>query len=588
MLSDSNIHESHVLETAFNQNHFVVIQFNPSLKFYVKLLQYAPEVVFLEMPPLCKDQLRFIELVRKHKRFASIPIIGFGDIVNVMVYNNYRKTGINSYIARPLKFSIIINSIEKYLNKKLIDDSKPAEQTPDSCSFLFSKDELPLKKIEFMTDRVSKLLAFPFTATKVMSLSNNDNTGAKQLSQVIISDPTISAQILRMANSVFFASLNRRISSIHDAIVRIGFSETKRIVISMAVMDLFDKKIHNAGFNRTGFWFHSISCAIIAEHIARRGKIVNGDDAFLSGLLHDLGILLMDEYFPEVLSCLLNNTADNASDFISEEKKAMSITHIDYTVALFDKWKIPVCITRGIAKKEKFRIYADDMIEESQIGFYIGIAESLVKSLMIGQECDEFVSPVDNELFVKARLPAGFNESFIKEILKDIEFYQKFLKLDQSELMTFKSEIENFSCLKIAVINIDKVYFIPPLLYLRQEGVTVQEFHTIDKNELHEMFDIIFVWYSKNQSAEELSSLTDITRRKNDSLTLLTAQAQPVLLIVSNETDKNIIDNKAFNIIPQSVDMRYFDHALAEIIDGVRYDYFGQLSPQDSPVSVEH
>jgi HD-like signal output (HDOD) protein len=418
-------------------------------------------------------------------------------------------------------------------------------------------------------------------------LSSNDTSGAKQLSQVINADPTISAQILKIANSVFFASLNRRINSIHDAIVRIGFNETKRIVISMAVMNLFDQKLHNAGFDRIDYWYHCIGCAIIAERIARRNSIVNPDEAFLSGLLHDLGILLMDEFFPSVLSHILYITTENTSDFIDEEKAAMGITHIDFSSTLFEHWKIPVNITRGITKKVNFHLLARDMVEDSQIGLCVGMAEMLSKTLFLGQECDQFVRPIENELFNIVRLPTGFTDSFVKEVYNDMFFYQQFLKLDKNEFITNHEGIKNAADLKIGVVNISRDLFVPPVLYLRNEGATVLEIFTNNVEKIKDQFDILIVWCKSNCLMEDMVSLTKIPRRKNDLLPSLTGTTLPVILIIDPSSPLISIEHPQINLLPQSIDMRKFDRAICEIVDGQNFNFF-KLSTKngDTIVSV--
>jgi HD-like signal output (HDOD) protein len=571
MLSDSNAHEYQVLETVFTQHQFVVIRFSPSYQFYVKLLQYSPEIIIMEMPPVCKDHLHFIDLIRKHKKLSAIPLIGFGDVIDTMVYNYYRKMGLNSYIVRPLKFSILTERIELHLHKKVMSEKKATiAPSQDDLTYLFDPTILPLKKIEYIADRISKLLAFPFTATKVMSLSNSDTSGAKQLAQVINADPTISAQILKVANSVFFASLNRRINSIHDAIVRIGFSETKRIVSSMAIMNLFDRKLHNAGFDRTEFWYHSVGCAIVSERIARRGAFVNPDEAFLSGLLHDLGILLFDEYFPQLLCKLLESTTENATSFIAEEKSMMSITHIDVTSTLFEKWKLPTNITKSIAKKDNFRTFSRDMVEESQIAVCLGMAETLTKTLFIGKECDQVVEPIDNDLFSNTRLSGGFNESFIKEIDNDILFYQQFLKLEKNDS---EDGVQNIDSLKVALLNVSKDLFVPPAVYLRREGATVIDFSTFDIDTLSGQFDLLLIW-CKTDSAQEVNAITSIPRRANEALTGITIKNLPVLLLTSQSSPNAKIEHEHVSLLPHSMDMRKFDKALSEVLNGGTYNYF--------------
>jgi HD-like signal output (HDOD) protein len=579
MISDSNAHELQILEAVFAQKQFVAIPFNPSYQFYVKLLQYSPDIVLIEMPNHCKDQLHFVELMRKHKKLYSIPVIGFGDAINSMVLNHYKKIGLNNYITRPLKIAQIIKEIEALLHKKITSEKKNIEKPVDDFSFLFDRSILPLKKIEFMADHVSKLMAFPFTVTKVMSLTSNDNSGAKQLAQVINSDPTISAQILKVANSVFFASLNRRISSIHDAIVRIGFNETKRIVMSMAIMDMFDRDMHNAGFKRTDFWYHSISCAIISERLARRISLINPDEAFLSGLLHDLGILLMDEYFPAVFSHILNLTTEHSAEFIAEEKMSMGITHIDFTVELFERWKIPTTITRGISKKDNFSILARDMVEDSQIGFCIGMAENLAKTLFLGQECDQYARPIEKELFQAAKLPNGFSDGFIKDVYEDILFYQQFLKLEKAEFPMKFEGIQNAGEIKICFVNYNNDMFLPPLLYLRKEGVKVDEYDGKDLTTLNNEYDLLISWNSPSCTIAKVMSLINISRRSNQVLNIEESSNIPIIVCTDFDSPLTTIQHEQISLIPKVIDMRKFDKAICEILEGRSVDYIKLFRP---------
>jgi hypothetical protein len=322
-LSDYDKKEEQVLEIAFKQSGLDLLLINPSSRYYIKLLQYKPGVVLMEIPKDFLEHLHFIKLVKQHSVLKKTLLIGFGYVHQKSTLSMLFGAGLNNYIVRPLKIGQIFDLIEKSFKVKLSslkNSTLAGNGTEFNEDSLFDKSVLPLKKISSMAGLVSKLMAFPFTVPRVLKITTDGNSGASELAKVIQGDPVISTQILKVSNAVFFSSLNRRISTIKDAIVRIGFNETKRIVIGMSVMNLLGKDMHNAGFDRMEYWLHSLGCAIITARLAKRIGQPNPDEAFLAGLIVDFGLLLMDEYFPKTLTRILASTTEHGTEFIEEEK----------------------------------------------------------------------------------------------------------------------------------------------------------------------------------------------------------------------------------------------------------------------------
>ncbi len=202
----------------------------------------------------------------------------------------------------------------KTLNKT-IEKRDIASERKEDISLILHPDTEPGRKIGAMVRHIANLAAFPFIVAKVLKIAGDEGTGAIELARAARADPYIVAHLLKISNSVFFASTHHRINSVKDAIIRIGFMETRRIVMGMSVMKLFETRNKNLGFDRVDFWYHSLAVAIIAEHAARRAGSVDAEEAFLAGLLHDLGIILLDDYFPEVFDAVLHDTAQHAGSF---------------------------------------------------------------------------------------------------------------------------------------------------------------------------------------------------------------------------------------------------------------------------------
>jgi putative nucleotidyltransferase with HDIG domain len=165
--------------------------------------------------------------------------------------------------------------------------------------------------------------------------------------ETLHSDQSLSLTVLKIANSVLFGR-PRKIDSIKMAVVALGFNEVQRIALSKALINSFSKLAgqHKPVVDR--FWQHSFVCAMAAGNIAREQRI-NPDAAFMGGLLHDLGKLIMlqtfiDDYDPQRWMTTLSN-----EDSLHEELRMFSFTHDMLGGRLLQKWFFPESLISAVA-----------------------------------------------------------------------------------------------------------------------------------------------------------------------------------------------------------------------------------------------
>ena len=204
-----NQREEQILKTAFEQRGVKVILAKPTYQNYVLILQYIPDIVFMELPHICTEHLAFAKRLRAFKRTKTIPIAGYGEEIDEMVKRGISQHGFTVYIERPLKFSSLLQVFGRLLKAhgKSFDAPPVISDKEKDLDLIMNSDALPMQKIEAMTRHVASLMAFPFTVAKVLQITQNERSGAQNLAHAIVSDPSISAHILKVANSVFFASL---------------------------------------------------------------------------------------------------------------------------------------------------------------------------------------------------------------------------------------------------------------------------------------------------------------------------------------------------------------------------------------------
>ncbi|MBD3422600.1 MAG: HDOD domain-containing protein [Chitinivibrionales bacterium] len=570
-LSTTNQRERQILNLAFEQRHVKVFSFEPTYAHYIKMLQYLPDIVFIELPHVCADQIHFISLLKKHKKLKRTEIVGYGNKLDTATSKGLKQVGITNYFDRPLKFTVVMVCVAKYLksiNKELAAAEEKSDKFADE-KLLLAENTLPTKKIEIMVRHVSQMLAFPFTVAKVLKLTRDETSGAGDLAKVIEADPVISTNILKVSNTVFFASASRRISSIKDAIVRIGFNETKRIVMSMSVMELFDNgENRNFGFDRIDFWYHCLATGIVSEKLAKRMGLTT-DDAFLAGLLHDFGIILLDEFFPQLFSKILDATASEGAQFIDKEAAILKVHHNDLVQELFTHWKMPQPVTDAVVHQYSYAAFEPPLEDMGKkLALCVGVGNVLAKAAYLGRECDQFVRPVPNHIFSTVKLAAGFTPSFMEEVYNDIAMYRQFLKLEEREFPVTYEGLDNPEEMKVCIVNSAQDIFVAPQLYLAKAHLPVELIRDqVDSENLHGKYTIIILWADSALDAELVQKLARIKAVDGDKHTPLLVCLRDNQQLPKSESMSGI------SCMDQNCDIRKFDRNVSSIFMGNAIEY---------------
>lgn len=516
MLVTANEREKKILNMAFEQHQIKVIEAQPDHASYIKALQYSPDIVLLEFPSYYTEQLHFSNNINNSvSKKKKILIIGYGAKMVSAEERALQANGVKHYLIRPLKFSLVMKHIEEHLGvfapEKIVWKSKNSSDIEENyIETMFNIDVLPTKKLEILSERIDSLLAFPFTVLRVLQLADDESSGASDLAQVINADPVISANIIKLANTVFFASRNRRIATIKDAIIRIGFKETKHLTMAMSVMNLLGEETDNIGFDRMEFWYHSLAVAVISERLSKGVNKVNSAEMFLNGLLHAFGIILLDEFFADLFERLLTKTTDKGGSFLETEKELMIVTHNDLTQRLFEKWKIPPQISDGIKNADNINSIIekspDNITEEEYRGIILYFADILAKSLGIGSECDFYIPKVESEIFDLLKLSTGINANFIESVSQDVDLFRRFLKLEEPDSDNLIGRDR-----KILLLAPPPPYFSPAEWYFQSLGFEIVRFkETEDHSTYNEQFTFVLFCFAGNVDMNKVNKIMDL------------------------------------------------------------------------------
>ncbi len=202
------------------------------------------------------------------------------------------------------------------------------------------------KKKEIIS-KIKRIPPLPAAAQEVLTIVAENPRDIRRLEQVIMHDPSLSSQLLKVANCAAYYPASR-ITTVHRAIVFLGFSEVRSLALSLSISSVFKGRRSRTGFDRQKFWEHSIAAAMISRILANEMELDETDVYFTCGLLHDLGRAVMDTCFPHEWTKILAYADKNECPLISAERK-YGFPHNIIGAWLVKNWDLPPIYYRVIA-----------------------------------------------------------------------------------------------------------------------------------------------------------------------------------------------------------------------------------------------
>ncbi len=234
----------------------------------------------------------------------------------------------HQYLSKPCSAEIIKNVISRAysLNNLLSDDG--------------------LKKT---LARMDSLPSMPSLYGEIVSMLNSPNSSLKQIGEIISRDIGMSAKILQLVNSAYFG-LSREISNPVQAVSLIGMNTIKSLVLSIHIFSWVDPKTIS-WLSMDDLWKHNMLTGLFAKAIVKSENQdhIMIDNAFLAGLLHDSGKLILAMNFPDKYRDVIALMADGKLDILESERRMFDTTHAESGAYLLGVWGLPVPVVEAIA-----------------------------------------------------------------------------------------------------------------------------------------------------------------------------------------------------------------------------------------------
>lgn len=194
--------------------------------------------------------------------------------------------------------------------------------------------------------KVHALPSWPAVVRQLLGSIGQDNPDINQLSLIVLKDQVLSAKALRLANSSFYG-MQRKVTTMPQALAILGLNSLRTLITAAAVIDRFPAKDYG-DFDFQLFWRHSIAAAVCARLIAKRVGI-DPESAFMTGLLHDIGRLVLVTGFPDQYQATMEYRIGHDCNLLEAERAVLSCDHTAVGQALAEHWCFPLSIQRAIA-----------------------------------------------------------------------------------------------------------------------------------------------------------------------------------------------------------------------------------------------
>ncbi len=190
--------------------------------------------------------------------------------------------------------------------------------------------------------RVDEVPTLPEVIHRILAISGDPAASMRQLTEVVSQDLALTANVIRLVNSAYFG-FSRPIHNIHQAGVLLGFQSIRSLSLGTSVIQQFSGP---KGVDERSFWRHSLAVATVATGLCERGHHSALPVAFLSGLLTDLGVLLLALHNPEVAQEVYST--QDGEPVLLRERAAFGIDHATLGAELADHWHLGSTLTAGI------------------------------------------------------------------------------------------------------------------------------------------------------------------------------------------------------------------------------------------------
>lgn len=229
------------------------------------------------------------------------------------------------------------------------EKDEPPKDVSGEAATALPKGEALKKEI---LRKVTELPVMPQTILKARQIMSSEKSGFDELAQVLKADQAIASRLLKLSISSYYG-MRGKISSLQHASVVLGMKTLKEIIMMAGTSAMLAGKLKGYGLDSGDLWQHSLGTAFGAKLIAEKVSPEMADDAFVAGLIHDCGKLVLDGPVFERSSLFQSFMESGDQSFLKAEKSILGFDHAEIAYALCKKWNVPESLNTAVRYHHK-------------------------------------------------------------------------------------------------------------------------------------------------------------------------------------------------------------------------------------------
>ena len=274
--------------------------------------------------------------------------------------------------------------------------------------------------LEELIARIEHLPRLNDTALRLVSVVSDPASTIEQIVDTIRYDQTVTSQVLRLCNSAYFG-LARRISSVEDAIRYLGTTKVLQLVMAAHTHGLLGRPQEGYGLPPGELWLHSVGVALAGQSFAQRFGLGQAGLVFTSGLLHDLGKVVLNESVALEYAEIARMVNVGGVSFLDAERQVLGFTHPEIGALVAQRWNLPERMTHAIRYHHE-----PDLVEEPDTLLdAIHLADSVCRLVGVGCGYDGLLYRADQVVMARHNVGTAELEAVGAETVAELKQVQK-------------------------------------------------------------------------------------------------------------------------------------------------------------------
>ena len=267
------------------------------------------------------------------------------------------------------------------------------------------------QKVDLILNNIDHLRPMPTSVTRILKEIDEPNIGINLIADYIGMDQALAALVLQMSNSAEMGFTDQCVS-LQSAVMRIGLKRLKSILLASPAIGSLNRRLIGYRLGAGELWQHSVATASASEWLARALTYPNPEEAYVSGLIHDIGKLLLDQYVFTDYTKIIDFMHRYQLPLWQVEEKLIGMDHAGVGGLIAEKWQFPISLIDAI----RYHHYPSLARSNTNLPAIINLANSVATQILI-TDSELFTSDIHPETFAILNLSANEVEKLSKELI---------------------------------------------------------------------------------------------------------------------------------------------------------------------------